>query len=220
MERDQESGRISRRDVLKWFAAAAAASQLESIPLWAQNEDTSAMGYGKDPNLMKMYKPGEVWPLTLSGKQRDIVSVLADSILPEDKWGPAASTLNVPEFIDEWVSAPYSRQQSSRKKILPGLDTMNTLGQNKFGKELTALTPTQMTTLIDSAASAKGENSLLGKAESFLYEFTSLCMGAYYGTPDGWKAIGYVGNTPLASFDGPPPEVLDRLGLEQTVKEQ
>ena len=42
-------------------------------------------------------------------------------------------------------------------------------------------------------------------------------MGAYYGTPAGWKAIGYVGNTPLASFDGPPQEVLDRVGVQQTV---
>jgi hypothetical protein len=28
------------------------------------------------------------------------------------------------------------------------------------------------------------------------------------------KDIGYVGNVPLASFDGPPTEVLRKLGLE------
>ena len=44
-------------------------------------------------------------------------------------------------------------------------------------------------------------------------------MGAYYGTPKGWKAIGYVGNMPLPALDGPPQEVLDKLGLEQTVKD-
>jgi hypothetical protein len=27
------------------------------------------------------------------------------------------------------------------------------------------------------------------------------------------KDIGYVGNTPLATFDGPPAEVLKKLGL-------
>jgi hypothetical protein len=41
--------------------------------------------------------------------------------------------------------------------------------------------------------------------------------GAYYATPAGWKAIGYVGNTPLTSFDGPPAEVLEKLGVTQTV---
>ena len=38
------------------------------------------------------------------------------------------------------------------------------------------------------------------KKDRFGKELTSLCMGAYYGTPEGWKAIGYEGNTPLASF--------------------
>ena len=53
---------------------------------------------------------------------------------------------------------------------------------------------------------------------SFFSRFRSLAAGAYYGTPEGWKAIGYIGNIPLPSFDGPPPEVLAKLGVEQTVK--
>ena len=30
----------------------------------------------------------------------------------------------------------------------------------------------------------------------------------------GWQAIGYVGNTMLSTFDGPPQEVLDILKIE------
>ena len=52
----------------------------------------------------------------------------------------------------------------------------------------------------------------------FFARFRGLAAGAYFATPPGWKAIGYVGNIPLASFAGPPPEVLARLGVEQTVK--
>ena len=48
-------------------------------------------------------------------------------------------------------------------------------------------------------------------------KFRALAASAYYGTEAGWKAIGYVGNVPLASFDGPPKEVLEKLGVEQTV---
>lgn len=143
---------------------------------------------------------------------------MADVILPNDEWGPAASKLGVPEFIDEWVSAPYPSQQRSRERILPGLKIADALSQERHGKSLAELSPSQISKLIDDAAKAKGARSQLGQAESFFYEFTGLCMGAYYGTPEGWKAIGYVGNTPLPSYDGPPQEVLDRLGLEQTVK--
>ena len=51
------------------------------------------------------------------------------------------------------------------------------------------------------------------KPADFFARFRSLCAGAYYATPAGWKAIGYVGNVPLEKFEGPPPEVLERLGL-------
>jgi hypothetical protein len=42
-------------------------------------------------------------------------------------------------------------------------------------------------------------------------------MRAYYAKPEGGKAIGYVGNVPTPTFDGPPKEVLDILGVEETV---
>jgi hypothetical protein len=54
-------------------------------------------------------------------------------------------------------------------------------------------------------------------AARFFSLFRSICASAYYATPEGWKAIGYVGNIPLPSFDGPPQEVLDKLGVTQTV---
>jgi len=95
---------------------------------------------------------------------------------------------------------------------------VDALSQERHGKSLAELSRSQISKLIDDAAKAKGARSQLGQAESFFYEFTGLCMGAYYGTPEGWKAIGYVGNVPLPTFDGPPQEVLDKLGLEQTVK--
>ena len=41
----------------------------------------------------------------------------------------------------------------------------------------------------------------------------NLCAGGYYSTPEGWKAIGYVGNVPLITFDGPPNEVLEKAGV-------
>ena len=41
-----------------------------------------------------------------------------------------------------------------------------------------------------------------------------LVATAFFTTTEGMADIGYVGNVPTATFDGPPPEVLKRLGLE------
>ncbi len=50
-------------------------------------------------------------------------------------------------------------------------------------------------------------------AAQFFKRFRDLTAGGFYATPEGMKDIGYVGNTPLATFAGPPPEVLRKLGL-------
>ena len=78
------------------------------------------------------------------------------------------------------------------------------MSRERYGKNLAELSPSQISTLLENAVKTKGERSILGRVESFFYEFTVLCMGAYYGTPKGWKAIGYVGNMPLPALDGPP----------------
>jgi hypothetical protein len=212
------SSRISRRDVIKWFAAAAAVSQLGPTALLGQEQGALPAGYGSDPKVAGIYNPGDFWPLTLTSDQHRLVTFLADLILPADEFGPAASALRVPDFIDEWVSAPYPKQRQSRKEILSGLTLMNELSRERYGRECADLSEAQGIAIIEGAEQQKDRDSRQKKAADFIYDFTALCMGAYYGTPAGWKAIGYVGNMPLPSFDGPPQEVLDRVGVTQTVK--
>ena len=122
METHESLPRLSRRQVLKWFAAAAAASQATPFLAFSQDPILAAEGYGPDPKVNQVYKRGDFWPLTFSAEQRKTVTALADVILPADELGPAASQLRVPDFIDEWVSAPYPIQQRDRKTILEGLD--------------------------------------------------------------------------------------------------
>ncbi|MDA8528385.1 gluconate 2-dehydrogenase subunit 3 family protein [Opitutaceae bacterium] len=218
MNFDHRPARISRREVIKWFTTAAAAAQLGPNSIWGAEDGALPPGYGSDPKVAAIYERGDVWPLTLDDSQRRLVTFLADLILPKDEYGPAASALRVPDFIDEWVSAPYPKQRATRKRILPGLEFMDKLSEKKFGRKFTELSPAQGTAILDATMGQSGGDDLAQNAASFLHDFTSLCMGAYYGTPAGWKAIGYVGNMPLPSFDGPPQHVLDRVGVVQTVK--
>ena len=47
----------------------------------------------------------------------------------------------------------------------------------------------------------------------FFNYFPNLASGGFYTTPEGMKDLKYVGNVPLASFEGPPPEALRKAGL-------
>ncbi len=218
METHESLPRLSRRQVLKWFAAAAAASQASPFMAFSQDSLPAAVGYGSDPKVNDIYKRGDFWPLTLSPEQRKTVTALADVILPADDLGPAASQLRVPDFIDEWVSAPYPKQQRDRETVLAGLTWINEESNRQFKKDFADLTIKQQQSLCDVLSKQDHIDSKIRQAASFFRTFTSLSMGAYYSTPEGWKAIGYTGNVPSATFAGPPQEVLDKLGLEQTVK--
>ncbi|HZK82484.1 MAG TPA: gluconate 2-dehydrogenase subunit 3 family protein [Humisphaera sp.] len=218
--------RVSRRAAMQWVMAAIAASSFpstgKSLPVGrtvtpqeeaATQPAPTAHGYGADPKLTITYKPGDLWPLTFSADQRKTVRALADTIIPADHLGPAASAVGVVEMIDEWISAPYPRQQGDRPVILDGLVWLENESRKRFSKGFQEVTETQKRAICDDICFAADAMPIFEKASHFFGRFRSLCAAAYYATPQGWKAIGYVGNVALERFEGPPPEVLEKLGL-------
>ena len=183
-----------------------------------QPNPTPGQGYGTDPDLLKPNKPGDLWPLTFDNAQRKTVTALADLIIPADHLGPAASQVGVVEMIDEWISAPYPEQQAHRPIILEGLAWLEAESKTRFTKSFAQLSDQQQQAIADDIHYTETAKPNFEKPAAFFALFRSLCASAYYATPAGWKAIGYVGNIALPSFEGPPPEVLERLGVTQTVK--
>ncbi len=219
-----DSLRLPRRTVFKWFAATAAALQFGGLELPGGEPPAlpplpaGSKGYGSDPDLLHAYHPGEVWPLTLSALERTTTTTLADLIIPADDLGPAASEVRVPDFIDEWVSAPYPNQQKDRELIVPGLAWLEAEAQKRFQAAFAALTPVQQRAICDDVCAIRNAKPEFAHAAVFFSRFRGLAGGAYFATPPGWKAIGYVGNLPQATFNGPPDEVLAKLGVTQTVR--
>ncbi len=221
MDTQPAPNRLSRRKLFQWCAAVAAADVASSVlPAFAQTAAAPVVGYGTDPVLNAAYAPGDFWDLTLTEAERKATIALADMILPADDFGPAASDLHLVDFIDEWVSAPYPRQVSDRDVILPGLKWLDEEAQSRHQKTFSDLSENEKSAICDDLCSEKPATPELAKAARFFSRFTSLSTGAYYNTPEGWAAIGYVGNTPSGIFAGPPQDVLDQLGLEQTVKDE
>jgi hypothetical protein len=204
--------RMDRREAIKWMLAASATiSVLDRRALGAQR--TTAVGYGSDPKVMEAYKPGDLWPLTFTAEQRKTVTVLCDLIIPADEKSPSASQLQVPDFLDEWVSAPYARQQTDRKQILEGIAWLDKEAQKRCRSAFASLTQEQQRQICDDIAYPPKANPPFREAARFFAKFRDLTASAFYTTPEGMKDIQYVGNVALTKFDGPPPEVLDYLKL-------
>jgi len=207
-----DSIRVDRRTALKWVLAASAALQLPAGTTLAQGTAKSATGYGKDPNLLKIYQVGELWPLTLNEHQRATATVLSDLIIPADDESPAASKVGVVDFIDEWISAPYPNNQSDKSVVVPGLAWLDQESQRRFKNNFAALMEKERVAICDDISAAKPA-AQFEQAAKFFARYRALTAGGYYTTPVGMKDLRYVGNVAMTTYDGPPPEVLKKLGL-------
>ena len=212
---------MDRRTTIKWVLAVAAATpgihtaaySLEAVSAVANAP--SRQGYGTDPDLRKVYEPGELWPLTFTAAQRHTAKVLCDLIIPADASSPSASEVGVVDFLDEWISAPYEAQRQDRATLLEGLAWLDSeaAARHGVGKSFVTLSNKQQTVICDDICFApKAKQDLVGAANFFAC-YRDLTAGGFYTTPQGRKDVRYAGNVPLPRFDGPPPEVLKKVGL-------
>jgi len=193
--------KIDRRTALTWIGVVGAATAVGAgVVVYGPKmggEPEEGKGYGTDPKLAKPEKAP--WPRLLSDEELQAAAVLADFILPASGAAPAASALGIPDFIDEWVSAPYPDQKKDRPLIRDGLKAL--------AKKSAAERPAAMAALRTSG-------------DAFFKRFRHLTIGAYYTTEEGFKDIGYIGNIAREVDEGPSEAVkaaldaqLKKLGL-------
>jgi hypothetical protein len=204
---------MDRRTTIKWVLAAAAVSPLLARSLARADSPVRAQGYGTDPNLVKIYHPGELWALTLSAAQRRLAGILCDLIMPADDHSPSASAVGVVDFIDEWVSAPYPDSQRDRPIVLGGFEWLDEEAARRSGKAFAQLDGSGQTAICDDICDASRAAAPRHDAARFFARYRDLTAGGFYSAPAGRKDLGYIGNVPLARFDGAPPALLKKLNL-------
>jgi hypothetical protein len=210
---------MDRRTTIKWVLAASASWPLlrggstGAAPATGVDPTPALKGYGTDPDLLKTYHPGEVWPLTLSASQRQLAGMLSDLIIPADEHSGSASSVGVVDFIDEWVSAPYPDCQRDRPIVLAGFGWLEMEAARRFGKGFAALDAGQQTAICDEICDASRVAPERREAARFFALYRDLTAAGFYSTPVGRKDLGYIGNVPLTHFEGPPPELLRKLNL-------
>jgi hypothetical protein len=162
------------------------------------------------------------WSRTMTEAQLATAAALCDMIIPADEHSPAASTVGVPDFIDEWISAPYQQQQDDRPFVLDGLEWLEQQSREKFGASFREADDKQKSGLLDSLAYPSADATQLADQIEFFRRFRFLTTGAFYSTEAGIKDVGYIGNVAIVGpYPGPSDEamthlngVLEQLGLK------
>ena len=219
-ESSSPPNRMDRRQAIKWIGAVVAAAAVTDHLLGApKNPGAKALdgakSIGTDPVLNKSYHPGELWSLTLTAAQLRAAAALIDLILPPDdpKNDKLPSQLDVQDFIDEWISAPYENTAADKPIIIAGLDWIDAEARQRFQQDFHQLSEPQKSAIADDICGKAPVKKEFKTQVTFFGRFRSLAASGYYTTPQGMKDVGYVGNRPTLTFDGPTPEALKHLGL-------
>jgi hypothetical protein len=206
---DNELKRMDRREALKWVAAALAAYPMLELDAFG------AAGSGikhtlSDPDLLH---PGKLWDRTLTKDQLRTVTALCDVIIPKDDKSPSATQVGVPDFIDEWVSAPYPTQQADQKQILEGLAWLDAEAKKRFDKIFCDATDEQKSKICDDICYEPKAAAEFKTAAAFFAKMRDLTATGFYTTREGMEDLKFKGNVALATFNGPPKAVLEYLKL-------
>lgn len=212
---------VDRRRAIKWMLTAAASAAILPRLARAGGDDKipTVKGYGPSPDVLRIYKSGELWPLTFTPAQRRAATALCDSIIPADAESPSASQVGVVDFLDEWISAPYAPGdggysfQEDRALFLDGLAWLDGESVERFQEPFADLPNEQRSAICDDICNLARARPEYSQPAKFFARFRELTAGGFYTTPEGTKDLKYVGNVPMATFDGPPPEVLKKVGL-------
>lgn len=196
---------MNRREAIRRILAASAV--LASVDSLVQVAEATGIGF--DPDLLKKEIP---WPALMDEAEVRAATALADLILPADVYGPAASEVGVVDFLNEWISAPYETSVKDRPVIRDGLKWLDGAAKERGGKVFAELGVDEQAGLVDGIFEPESEARRGGHA--FFQLFKSRCAAGYFTTREGWKALGYVGNTPMGGdWPEPPEEALRHAGL-------
>ncbi len=164
-------------------------------------------------------------PKFFSPHEWQTVRVLVDLIIPRDARSGGATDAGVPEFMDFVMTDPQEEARSRewrQTSMRGGLAWIDTECRERFGADFVSCTEAQRTQLLDEIAYHKGDTGPvldeygripMRHGAEFFNSFRDLTASGFWSSKMGVEDIGYVGNRP-ASWEGPPPEVLRKLGLD------
>ena len=215
----------SRRDALRMIGAAVGfgvgIAQAEAAGVHAAAAlQAAARG--------QAYKPRFFTP-----REWETVRILVDLILPRDERSGSATEAGVPEFMDFLMNDPADsdRARESRQTAMRGgLAWIHAICVRRFGRDFVECTEAERVALLDEIAYEKPDEDGTVEREprdlrdlrvrvehgpAFFHSFRDLTASGFWTSKMGIQDLGYVGNTLVAEWKGPPPEVLKRLGIEE-----
>jgi Gluconate 2-dehydrogenase subunit 3 len=201
----------SRRELLKQIGTVPLAAGIALRPgrVQAAQEHVhkqAAKAKGQ-PSAPKFFTAGE-WAT---------VRVLADIVIPKDARSGSATDALVPEFIDFILDDPLAgerERESLQTRVRGGLAWLERECVRRCGKGFAAASAEERRPLLDAIAWPEKARPEMEAGAAFFTLFRDLVASGFWSSKIGVDDLRYMGNTFVAEWNGCPPEVLAKAGLE------
>ena len=196
---------MKRREMLKMVGAAPAA-----VALTLTADETTLAADAVARGREQAAQAGQAYKLRFfTPREYAAVTALADMIIPKDAKSVSASEAGAPEFIDYIVAEQPDRQVPMRG----GLAWLDAECLKRFDKPFLDTTDAQRRLVLDDIAYPARTRPELRHGARFFSSLRDLVAAGFWSSKVGVEDLGYLGNRP-SLWDGPPPAVLKKLGLE------
>lgn len=200
---------ISRREALQGLAAIPAGLALSPEMLERARAHVSGALGEQDASDAQQAQPAAYVPKQFTPDEWRLVRLLVDYVIPRDATSGSATDAGVPEFMD-FILGEYA---SNRTWMKDGLGWMNAECRRRFGKGFVSCTDGQRREVLDAIAFPRKAAPEVKAGVEFFNRFRNMTASGFYSSRIGVADLGYVGNRPVAKWEGTPPEILHALGL-------
>ena len=215
---------VDRRSALKAMAAAAAVPVLGTFEI-GEEQMLRAREAAETAVLAEM-QGTQYTPKFFTRHEYQTVRTLVDYIIPRDERSGSATDAGVPQYMDFVLSdqtpPPGPPNPTPRFYVAPTASQINVRGglawldnecAHRFGAGTTFLTATdaQRRQVLDDIAWPARAKPELSHGVAFFTRMRDMTASGFYSSKMGIQDLRYMGNVPVAKWDGCPPEVIAKL---------
>jgi hypothetical protein len=196
---------ITRRDLVAGLASVPAALIIPNDGLEraaAHAAEAMALEQGTPAQQPQAYVPKN-----FSTDEWRFVRSLVDYVIPRDARSGSANDAGVPQFMD-FILGEYT---NNRQWMRDGISWMNAECRRRFDSGWMSASDEQRKALLDDVAFPRQAAESVRPGADFFTRFRNLTSSGFWSSRIGITDLGYVGNRPVAKWEGTPANVVTWL---------
>lgn len=198
-----EQNNITRRDVVAGLASVPAALIVpaEGVERAAAH---AAEALDLEQGTPAAQAPRPYQPKNFAADEWRFVRSLVDYVIPRDARSGSANDAGVPQFMD-FILGEYTNNRAWMKD---GIAWMNAECRRRFDNSWMSCSDAERRQLLDAISFPKTADPSVRAGVDFFTRFRNLTASGFWSSRIGVADLGYVGNRPVAKWEGTPPNVV------------